>query len=87
MTVHLSDLKPENIMSDANGYIRIIDFGFAKTVPYIKKDANSGESSVYMKTYTLCGTPEYLAPEFIFNLGHDHSADLWSLGTHKLCER
>lgn len=73
------DLKPENILLAANGYLRIIDFGFAKKVPYAKIDAN-GISKIYAKTYTLCGTPEYLAPEIIFNLGHDQSADVWALG-------
>lgn len=73
------DLKPENIMLDERGYLRIIDFGFSKKVPYTKTDAN-GEVKVYAKTYTLCGTPEYLSPELIFNLGHNHASDLWALG-------
>ena len=73
------DLKPENIMLDEKGYLRIIDFGFSKKVPYTKTDAH-GEVKVYAKTYTLCGTPEYLSPELIFNLGHNHASDLWALG-------
>ncbi len=73
------DLKPENIMLDERGYLRIIDFGFSKKVPYTKVDAN-GEVKVYAKTYTLCGTPEYLSPELIFNLGHNHASDIWALG-------
>lgn len=52
----LLDLKPENIMLDERGYLRIIDFGFSKKVPYTKTDSN-GEVKVYAKTYTLCGTP------------------------------
>lgn len=73
------DLKPENVMLDEKGYLRVIDFGFAKQVPYTRVDAQ-GVSRVMAKTYTLCGTPEYLAPELIFNLGHDQAADIWALG-------
>lgn len=72
------DLKPENILFDLNGYLRIIDFGFAKEVPYTT--IVHGEKRLHAKTYTLCGTPEYLSPELIFNLGHDHSSDIWAIG-------
>jgi len=73
------DLKPENVMLDRNGYLRVIDFGFAKRVPFTRMDPD-GTMRVYAKTFTLCGTPEYLSPELIFNLGHDQSSDLWALG-------
>jgi len=72
------DLKPENLMLDARGYLRVIDFGFAKQIPY--KATVNGVLQVQLKSYTLCGTPEYLAPEFIYNTGHDHTCDLWALG-------
>ena len=72
------DLKPENILFDLRGYLRIIDFGFAKEVPYTT--VVNGETRLHAKTYTLCGTPEYLSPELIFNLGHDQSSDIWAVG-------
>lgn len=62
------DLKPENLMVDNNGYVRLVDLGFAKKVP-------PGH-----KTWTFCGTPEYIPPEIISNTGHNIAADYWSLG-------
>jgi protein kinase A len=61
---HISyrDLKPENILINSLGYCVLVDLGFAKIV--------------MDKTYTLCGTPEYLAPEIILSKGHDKGVDV-----------
>jgi protein kinase A len=61
------DLKPENLLIGRDGHIKITDFGFSKHIPNDR-------------TYTLCGTPEYLAPEIIRTKGHGKAVDWWALG-------
>lgn len=68
------DLKPENLLIDNLGYIKVIDFGFAKKFPFLKNGQKQD------KTYTLCGTPEYLAPEIVMSKGYDKSVDYWAFG-------
>merc|ERR1719313_624861 len=62
------NLKPENILFSPNGYSKLTDFGFAKVV------------EPGARTYTLCGTPEYIAPEVLLNKGHGKPVDWWTLG-------
>ena len=62
------DLKPENLLISQIGHVKLTDFGFAKQL-------NPAE-----RTYTLCGTPEYLAPEVIQQRGHDYPCDWWGVG-------
>lgn len=64
------DLKPENILLDAQGHIKLTDFGLAKENVF---DATTGANS-------LCGTPEYLSPEVIDKKGHGTAVDWWNLG-------
>jgi len=62
------DLKPENLLICPSGYSKLTDFGFAKIM------------EPGTRTYTLCGTPEYIAPEVLLNKGHSKPVDWWTLG-------
>lgn len=62
-------MKPENILLDSDGYVKITDFGLSKE----EIQGNTG-------AYSFCGTPEYLAPEILAKRGHGKAVDWWSLG-------
>ena len=63
------DLKPENVILDCDGNVKLTDFGIAK----------KGVKGM-KKSYTFCGTNEYIAPEFIEGKGHNKAVDWWCLG-------
>jgi len=62
------DLKPENILLDTSGFIKLADFGFTKKL------------CPWERTYTICGTPEYMAPEISMGSGYCHAVDWYALG-------
>ncbi|EAR84179.1 CGMP-dependent kinase 5-1 (macronuclear) [Tetrahymena thermophila SB210] len=65
------DVKPENMMVDHTGYMYMIDMGAAKL---LSKGKSIG------RTFTIIGTPHYMAPEIIKGKGYSYSSDLWSVG-------
>lgn len=70
MNIVIRDLKPENILLQANGYIKVTDFGLSKQ-----------NLSMTLGAKTMAGTSEYFSPEQVQNCGHGKGVDMWALGT------
>jgi serine/threonine protein kinase len=64
-------MVPDNLLVDKTGYLKLVDFGFAKRLGL---NQIAGDGSLE-NTFTLCGTAEYLAPEIVNSKGHGKGAD------------
>ena len=63
------DLKPENVLIDVDGHVKLADFGLCK-----RFERN------HARSFSFCGSPEYMSPEMLVGEGHDFRVDLYSLG-------
>jgi protein-serine/threonine kinase len=89
------DLKPENVLLNKDGHIKLTDFGLSKILSQTIKPPETQTESVqnnnlntsnitnqskHNRAFTICGTPEYLAPEILLGKGYNKSVDWWSMG-------
>eukprot|EP00962_Isochrysis_galbana_P057149 scaffold29383_cov102-Isochrysis_galbana.AAC.5 len=75
------DVKPANLCLRASGHCALVDFGFARRFePTGPEGGASSAAGRCERSYSLLGTPEYLAPELFLREGHGMEVDLWALG-------
>ena len=70
------DIKPENCLVCKNGYLKVGDFGLAKRLPAVV-EMGTGRTEISLLAFTMCGTPEFMAPEFCMSVGYNKMADWW----------
>ena len=79
------DLKPENILLDTDGHLKLTDFGLSKKFENKNSfqninDSPSSNKSLHKKTFSICGTYQYIAPEVYNGIGYGDEIDWWSYG-------
>lgn len=71
--------RHQNCLIGADGYLKLADFGLAKPLPCVL-DIGNGRVEAVGVSYTMCGSPEFMAPESVLSLGYDRTADYWAFG-------
>lgn len=76
------DLKPENLICDSDGYLKMVDFGASKCLSsfFNKEGVEEHNDEFIERTFTMVGTPHYMAPEMLNHVGYTYSSDYWSFG-------